>query len=684
MATLILFLLCWAAVVSLAAAFLSACAGSAHVCAVSDLGSARCWGANEAGQLGLGDRRQRGSSPGDVPPPVVPLPEAATSVACGSNFTCALGASGAVYCWGANDRGQLGIGANVSSSPLTGLPVHLDGLSGSLCAGTAFACSAERADPGKVQCWGANDVGQLCSGDARDRGRDPTDFPLPVVISGAREVACGGGHAHATLATREIVGWGDNGLGQLALGTIVPPYAVVGTAPGSVPVSPVLGPQKVAGIALGARHSCFAFDDGSIACSGSNDLGQLGYPGVALVGATIESVPPPPVDVGFAVTHLSAFASHTCATGYYPGTPPPRSGAAGTNATACWGANDVGQLGIGTEEAGVGLANGTMPPSAEDATPASARLGFVGGSSCARTTLIVLGASSVRGNATLSHIVTRHVLVGWGSASSGQLLAGGPLPQPQLTASALNVECGDNVVDGLAGEECDLGTPTDGQSCSPFCRSAPCSDAAPCEPCYLSELAELIAEDAGCTLVTTQCLPPPPVDGAVCGGGEWTTQGLVNVAELVLSSVLVVRGNYTQLTNATLRLGEGAYVSAATLATVAGSLVLDGEPLPNLTTTAVVAWSVIGAFASVVSLADTKVCSEQIVLPGREGTRIVSVLLIGPEECNGSPSRRTTWIVLGVLGAVLLVAIVAYLSLGSGVWRKCVRAIRPHDGYDDV
>ena len=67
-----------------------------------------CWGKNDQGQLGLGDTidRSRPSTVGIHQP--LQLPMTATSIDAGGSHTCAIGLSEDIYCWGANDFGQLG------------------------------------------------------------------------------------------------------------------------------------------------------------------------------------------------------------------------------------------------------------------------------------------------------------------------------------------------------------------------------------------------------------------------------------------------------------------------------------------------------------------------------------------------------------------------------------------------
>ncbi len=94
-------------------------AGLAHTCVLlSGLNWVKCWGANDDGQLGLGDVRLRGRSPADMGDalPFISVFSSLTrvdAVAVGDNHTCFL-ASNSVKCWGANGSGQLGLGDRAS------------------------------------------------------------------------------------------------------------------------------------------------------------------------------------------------------------------------------------------------------------------------------------------------------------------------------------------------------------------------------------------------------------------------------------------------------------------------------------------------------------------------------------------------------------------------------------------
>lgn len=84
--------------------------GIYHVCALLDDGAVRCWGPNASGQLGYGNTATVGdaATPDQVAP--ADLGGRAVEIAAGGYHTCARLADGAVRCWGANDSGQLGLG----------------------------------------------------------------------------------------------------------------------------------------------------------------------------------------------------------------------------------------------------------------------------------------------------------------------------------------------------------------------------------------------------------------------------------------------------------------------------------------------------------------------------------------------------------------------------------------------
>jgi hypothetical protein len=118
-----------------------------------------CLGANDFGQIGngtLGGFQAVFAS--------VPLPENLDTLAAGARHSCARYAMGTGYttaCWGANDLGQLNVaGGMIEPAPreIAFEPTALFSFGRS-----EHVCVVKEAD-GSVWCWGANDAGQLGNG----------------------------------------------------------------------------------------------------------------------------------------------------------------------------------------------------------------------------------------------------------------------------------------------------------------------------------------------------------------------------------------------------------------------------------------------------------------------------------------------------------------------------------------
>ena len=188
---------------------ISIAAGQGHACAVTEAGKVFCWGEGSNGQLGTGgiDNRTR--------PTEVDLPSPARSIAAGQRSTCALTDEGSVYCWGANEVGQLGSGAsNQTPNPS---PIIVTSLSDAIAirTGRNHTCATRRN--GAVVCWGAGNRGQLGDGIAGAVG-GTTFRASPVTVEDfgdAIGVGAGGDHSCAPTSNDEVFCWGANDKGQL-------------------------------------------------------------------------------------------------------------------------------------------------------------------------------------------------------------------------------------------------------------------------------------------------------------------------------------------------------------------------------------------------------------------------------------------------------------------------------------
>ncbi len=195
-------------------------AGSGHTCARTREDRVYCWGRNAFGQLGNTRRLPEAS-----PRPVQGL-EQVQALAAGLEHSCALlsdSLGGQVFCFGLNDRGQLGDGSQrgyaATPTPVlrAGSPPRLLEDVDALGSGGKHNCAPPKG--WKVFCWGANDFGQLGSGTI-DRGRHPVAQPA-VVVSQAQALSRGHGHTmFAVSQSGETLAWGSNEMGQASLSSL--------------------------------------------------------------------------------------------------------------------------------------------------------------------------------------------------------------------------------------------------------------------------------------------------------------------------------------------------------------------------------------------------------------------------------------------------------------------------------
>jgi serine/threonine protein kinase/alpha-tubulin suppressor-like RCC1 family protein len=284
----------------------SVAAGGSHTCLILGTGRLFCWGGNDRGQLGSGGNARLAS------PSAVASDLRFSAIAPGLSHSCALARTGAAWCWGENLHGQLGDRSVTSrTSPVAVSDNHVFR---ALAAGAAHSCGLDGG--GKVWCWGSNARGQLGIGDI---GAD--DMTAPVAVSADRSftsLAVGWSFSCALDAAGTAMCWGENSSGQLGDATRDTrgrPMRVHGDVPFTM-------------ITAGSGHACGLTAAGDAYCWGRNNRGQLGD------GTTTDETAPVRVKSAVRFIAISAGAVHTCAV------------AADGNAY-CWGQNSYGQLGDG-------------------------------------------------------------------------------------------------------------------------------------------------------------------------------------------------------------------------------------------------------------------------------------------------------------------------------------------------
>lgn len=228
----------------------------------------------------------------------------------GGAHACAVLAGGRVACWGDNAQGAVGPVTRVIHAE----PVLVAGITDAIdvCAGRDHSCALSAG--GQVLCWGVNDYGQL--GDGTRIGHDD---PRPVLtISAAESLDCGH-HMGCVVDSGRLLCWGFGRDGQLGTGGTsdeLSPVAIAG-----LPARPVQVSTD------GELHTCVRLDDGSVACWGRNDVGQLG------TGGEPTAAPGDPVVGIDDAIQVATAANTSCAL-------------LSDGSLACWGRNALHQLGM--------------------------------------------------------------------------------------------------------------------------------------------------------------------------------------------------------------------------------------------------------------------------------------------------------------------------------------------------
>uniref|UniRef100_A0A6Q2YKZ0 HECT domain-containing protein n=1 Tax=Esox lucius TaxID=8010 RepID=A0A6Q2YKZ0_ESOLU len=237
--------------------------GWAHSMALNEQGQVFAWGAGGGGQLGLGTAEE-----------TVPIPRLIrklcdhriSQIMCGNQHCIALSKDGQLFTWGQNSNGQLGLG---KGEPSTLSPQPLKSLSGiplaQITAGGdhSFALSLS----GAVFGWGKNNTGQLGLNDEQDR-------PVPCHIKFLRSqkvvyISCGDEHTAALTKDGGLFTFGDGSRGQLG-------HDSIHNEPLPRRVQELMG-TEVSQIACGSHHTlAFVPSSGLVYAFGCNTSGQLG------------------------------------------------------------------------------------------------------------------------------------------------------------------------------------------------------------------------------------------------------------------------------------------------------------------------------------------------------------------------------------------------------------------------
>ena len=356
-------------------------AGGDRTCALRADGTAYCWGFG-LGAQGLGFWESVGAGP------IVGIPDPITTMSLGGTrgtdvrksygHACATTTVGEVYCWGHGDVGQIGAGCTPGTFPGTlldfcnsnaavlvegivssnidvsagyiALPVGDSGVLGTWVPG--HSCAIEDTPSQTMKCWGGNLNGEL--GNGEDEGGGAFEYTVPnylptsvlevsgSVLDGMVALSLGAGFSCGIRSvggdsSRMVYCWGRHGTAEIAqLGFLGEEnhYNAVGldnmVLRADLGNLPLIG---VSDLSSGIIHAC-AIEHGDsidVYCWGKGGT-LVGQDGVVEATLAVRIHLPPeevPSDVEVSPIHSCVLMA--------------------SGKVFCWGANEGGVLGDGTE-----------------------------------------------------------------------------------------------------------------------------------------------------------------------------------------------------------------------------------------------------------------------------------------------------------------------------------------------
>jgi alpha-tubulin suppressor-like RCC1 family protein len=271
----------------------------------------------------------------------------ATKITGNNNYTCVLidnGTAGnttddTIKCWGYDGYYNMGQGSILAARklPVTVLTAAATPLTGvtDVSAGIFHACAIVTG--GNVYCWGKNTYGGLAEDPASVTQR--TYATLIPGVTNAQSVYAGYYNTCVIKTDGSVSCFGINTNGQLGNGTTTSQY---------VPVDNIGGFSTAGGngaVKIGQSYQsvCIVLSTGSIYCSGSNSVGQLGQ---TVLNATVST---PTIVPGISTaTDVKMGYFATCAL-------------LSDQTVSCWGEDTAGTTGQGLDDHSVPFTLSNFP-----------------------------------------------------------------------------------------------------------------------------------------------------------------------------------------------------------------------------------------------------------------------------------------------------------------------------------
>ncbi len=316
-------------------------ASGAHACAVAGFERALfCWGANDRGQLGNGSTGN-GTNSADLPVATKLLSDATNApftnidtFAVGAWNTCALRSKTQLYCWGQRLGG--GVGDGVVGGEQSA-PENITGFAGGrFSLGATHGCAV--INQTDLRCWGNNHSEQL--GHALFSGGDQTCktfFDPAAACNPTPSTASPVNPAAISMATMHscaLVGGQVQCWGYQGEGATTGSGLISTSTPVVVQMTGATPLTGITQLSSTGRHNCAVRMPGnSVWCWGQNDAGQAGQPANAGLYLATQVA-------GLQATSVAVGERATCAI-TSSGMPSP---------LVCWGDDTYGQLGDGTKQ----------------------------------------------------------------------------------------------------------------------------------------------------------------------------------------------------------------------------------------------------------------------------------------------------------------------------------------------
>jgi len=292
-----------------AVSFTKLSAGLGFTCALDTEGTAYCWGQNDRGQLGDATTTDR------LAPVKVSTDVKFTTITSSTDHTCALTSEGQAYCWGSNAFKKLGAGTSTTANFPIAVATDLRFISVAAALQNTCATTSNL----EVYCWG--------------RIAQTDQFFDDLFYTGPQPAKVGSGMVAVVAGT-------DGGYCSVDSAGLAYCWNLVFTYPPAGPVIPPIG-QAVssnlhfATLRRGYSHYCGVLNEGSLECWGVNAVGQVG---IGNVSSSIAA--PTPINSSLRFTAVAAggtgpASGHSC-------------GLTQDGSLHCWGYNASGQLGIGS------------------------------------------------------------------------------------------------------------------------------------------------------------------------------------------------------------------------------------------------------------------------------------------------------------------------------------------------